>query len=176
MIISIDKLRKHVVTDETNESLRMRMEGIEDLIRKYTNHHFLDSNVRASVKITENGETSADRDLFIEGDTVEIFHSEFSDGLHEVVSKEGDGRYILSGCRMADEGFMVRVSYPASVVMGAISMLKYDLDKAGREDVASETLSRHSVTYRDEGSDGNAILGYPSRLTSFLRPFRRVRF
>lgn len=44
--------------------------------------------------------------------------------------------------------------------------------KAG---IASETISRHSVTYRDETTT-NFTNGYPSSLMGFLLPYKKARF
>jgi hypothetical protein len=41
--------------------------------------------------------------------------------------------------------------------------------------VASETISRHSVTYVDQTGD-NTIMGYPVALMGFLKPYRKARF
>lgn len=45
-------------------------------------------------------------------------------------------------------------------------------DKVG---VASETLSRHSVTYFAQDA-GNQLMGYPVTLLGFLKPFTKARF
>ena len=53
-------------------------------------------------------------------------------------------------------------------------MIGYDIDNEGRDGVASESLSRHSVSYVALGS-GNSIAGYPTHVTSFLKPYRRLK-
>lgn len=65
-------------------------------------------------------------------------------------------------------------SYPSDVRMGAINMMKYDNEYRDKAGIASETLSRHSVSYSGIGS--NASGGYPSGIISFLKPYYKGRF
>lgn len=67
------------------------------------------------------------------------------------------------------------VSYPADVKFGVANMLKWDLENRDKVGVASETISRHSVTYFDLSKD-NTLMGYPASLMGFLRPYRRAKF
>ena len=65
--------------------------------------------------------------------------------------------------------------YPVLVKLGALELLKYDeanSDK-GMEDVASESISRHSVTYKDRSAN---VDGYPKNLLAFLKPYKKARF
>ena len=65
--------------------------------------------------------------------------------------------------------------YPMDVKMGAVNLMKWELENREKVGVASETISRHSVTYFN--MDGtNAVMGYPSSLLGFLRPYKRARF
>ena len=65
--------------------------------------------------------------------------------------------------------------FPPDVKLGALKMLKWDIeDKVG---IQSETISRHTVTYfNTDGGDNNTALGYPKRLTDFLKPYRKAQF
>lgn len=65
--------------------------------------------------------------------------------------------------------------YPPDVKMGAINMLKWDFESRDKIGIASETVSRHSVTYADASGD-NATAGYPKAVLGFLRPYRRAQF
>lgn len=67
------------------------------------------------------------------------------------------------------------VQYPMLVKMGAIDLLKYDTANKGKamEDIASESISRHSVTYKDRSAN---VDGYPKNLLAFLKPYKRARF
>lgn len=65
--------------------------------------------------------------------------------------------------------------YPMDVKMGVVNLLKWELTGRNKAGIASETISRHSVTYRDETTT-NFTNGYPSSLMGFLLPYKRARF
>ena len=67
------------------------------------------------------------------------------------------------------------IEYPVLVIMGALDLLKYDVSNSAKdmEDVASESISRHSVTYKDRSAN---VYGYPKNLLAFLRPYKNARF
>ena len=67
------------------------------------------------------------------------------------------------------------VVYPADVKMGVINLFKWDEDKRDKVGIASESISRHSVTYSDMTGD-NCTIGYPKALMGFLKPYMRARF
>ena len=63
--------------------------------------------------------------------------------------------------------------YPADIKKGIVDMMQWDLTHWAKVGIASETLSRHSVTYFDMGA-GDSALGFPKALTGFLKPYRMV--
>ena len=70
---------------------------------------------------------------------------------------------------------------PPDVQMGIVNMIQYRLNvkkriEQGKENIASETLSRHSVTYvsPDDGSS-DSVMGYPVSIMGFCKPYRRPR-
>jgi len=67
------------------------------------------------------------------------------------------------------------INYPADVKMGVVNLLKWELTSRDKASVASETISRHSVTYRSD-TETNYINGYPASLMGFLRPYMKARF
>lgn len=67
------------------------------------------------------------------------------------------------------------IVYPADVKMGVINLLKWELNNRAKVGIASESISRHSVTYVSmSGSD--SALGYPKSLIGFLAPYMKARF
>lgn len=65
------------------------------------------------------------------------------------------------------------------VQKGIIDMVQYQIDTAkrtesGKQNVASETLSRHSVTYAKPDED-KFCMGYPLSVMGFCKPYRRPR-
>ena len=73
---------------------------------------------------------------------------------------------------MDDNGVII---YPADVKMGVVNLMKWELNSRDKVGVASESISRHSVTYFDMSGD-NSIMGYPRALMGFLKPYMRARF
>lgn len=174
MLISLSDLRKLITTDESDFSLAMRLGAIEEKIRSYTNNHFLDIGTRTGIVIRD-GLIDAECRRFHTGDTVELCHIRSNDELCIIAAVTKEGLYIPSEPLLdSSRGTMTLVRYPKDVVMGAVQMLQYDLQTSGREDVASETISRHSVTYRDPSASAS-VLGYPSKITGFLKAYRRAR-
>ncbi|MBO7326570.1 MAG: hypothetical protein J6U74_03565, partial [Clostridia bacterium] len=70
---------------------------------------------------------------------------------------------------------ITKVKYPQDVKMGAVNLIKWELTNREKVGVASETISRHSVTYFDMGKE-NTAMGYPVSLLGFLKPYRKARF
>ena len=71
---------------------------------------------------------------------------------------------------LTDEG-----EYPPDIKMGVVNMLKWELENRDKVGIASETISRHSVTYFDMNGD-NSTMGFPKALLGFLKPYMRARF
>lgn len=67
------------------------------------------------------------------------------------------------------------IEYPADVKMGVVNLMKWELGNRDKVGIASESISRHSVTYVDQTA-GNTIAGYPAALMGFLRPYIKARF
>jgi len=67
------------------------------------------------------------------------------------------------------------IEYPADIKMGVVNMLKWDLESRDKTGIASETLSRYSVTYHSQDT-ANTINGYPAALMGFLKPYMKARF
>ena len=65
--------------------------------------------------------------------------------------------------------------YPMDVKMGVVNLMKWELTNRDKVGVASETISRHSVTYFNMDA-GNAVMGFPVSLMGFLKPYKRARF
>lgn len=66
--------------------------------------------------------------------------------------------------------------WPMDIKMGCVKLIKYDMSRAAQKDgIASETISRHAVSYESRTAE-NTAMGYPIALTGFLRPYMRARF
>lgn len=73
--------------------------------------------------------------------------------------------------------------YPSDVKHGVLELLRYDLrdgneigiSSRSKMGVASESLSRRSVTYQSTNDD-NFAMGYPKKMLGFLKPYICARF
>lgn len=65
--------------------------------------------------------------------------------------------------------------YPIDVKLGAVNLLKWETANRDKVGIASETISRHSVSYVDM-TDDNSVMGYPKSLLGFLQPYKKARF
>lgn len=67
------------------------------------------------------------------------------------------------------------IQWPADIKLGVLNLLQWDLDYRDKVGLASETISRHSVTFAGT-TDAETEAGYPKALMKFLDPYRRARF
>lgn len=65
--------------------------------------------------------------------------------------------------------------WPDDIKMGVVKLIKWDMGTGEKVGIASETLSRHSVTF-ESMTDDNSKGGYPESLMGFLKPYMRARF
>lgn len=174
MIISVEDLKKLLPDFENlNDSLlEMKIQAIENLIRSYTNNNFQRRTCRFSAPSDVALLSVYDR--FNVGDTVQITESD-NNGLY-VIKEITDEKIILNKELLpSDDNLVTLVKYPLDVVMGAVNMLKWDLDNRNKIGIQSETLSRHSVTYFNMDGE-NSIVSYPKSLIGFLKPYMKARF
>ena len=65
--------------------------------------------------------------------------------------------------------------YPPDVKMGVVNLMTWELNDREKVGIASETISRHSVTYASAAA-AEFDMGYPKRLLGFLKPYMKARF
>lgn len=177
MIMTVDELRQFVTTDEADQALEARLQALELLIRAYTNNNFQKRAFRAvAVAMADNNQLLLKgANPFKTGDTLQVTESELNAGLVTVSTSSNDVITVKES--LYDEGGVVitKVVYPADVKLGVANMLKWQLENGDKVGVASETISRHSVTYFNMDGD-NSTIGFPKALTGFLRPYMKARF
>jgi hypothetical protein len=172
MIISVEELKQHINTSETDSVLEGKLQALELLIRKYTNNNFQKQAFRIFGDIADNAITPASA-LFKQGDTIQISQSDFNEGLYVV--KDVNNTITVEGILIDEPNILVtKVEYPMDVKMGVINMIKWDIENRAKVGIQSETISRHSVTYFNMDGD-NSSLGYPKSLVGFLKPYRKSR-
>lgn len=175
MIISVEQFKKYVPNvTESDEILKVKLQALELLIRKYTNNNFQNRGIRFNCPImTEKLYLSTD--MFKVGDTVQISESIYGNGVY-VIKAIVDGFMELDKALFDESEVLVtKVEYPVDVVMGAVNMMKWELENRDKVGIASETISRHSVTYFNMDGD-NSSMGYPKSLLGFLKPYMKARF
>lgn len=176
MIMTVDELRQFVTTDEADQALEARLQALELLVRAYTNNNFQKRAFRAvAVAMAGHNLLVQGANPFKTGDTLQITESELNDGLVTVSTSSNDA--ITVNEELYDESAIVvtKVVYPADIKLGVANMLKWQLENGDKVGVASETISRHSVTYFDMAGD-NSTMGFPKSVLGFLRPYKRARF
>lgn len=178
MILTVAELRQYITTDEEDQVLEAKLQALELLIRAYTNNNFQVRAFRAVAVASSEGNTLLFNSPipFKAGDTLQITESYFMPG--ELVTVEyASGDSVTVNEELTDESGVVvtKVKYPMDVKMGIVNLMKWELDNREKVGVASESISRHSVTYVDQTGE-NTIMGYPVALMGFLKPYRKARF
>lgn len=176
MLMTVDELRERITTDESDDLLAAKLRGFELLIRAYTNNNFQRRSERWAGDVV--GRTFIGEALvpFSAGDTVQVTFSLYNDGLYTVESTN-DLSFMVAERGLKDEIDVTAtlVRYPDDVKMGVVNLLKWELDSRNKVGVASETISRHAVTYFDLTGE-NAVMGFPKALMGFLTPYMKARF
>ena len=173
MIISVEEFKKFIQTDLTDEVLEAKLSALELLVRKYTNNNFQKRQIRFEANVTTVIPLTSP--YLAAGDTIQISESDYNDGIYTIKSI-GENEIILDKPLYPELCVLItKVVYPADVKMGVVNMLDWDINNRDKVGVASETISRHSVTYFNMDGD-NSITGYPKSLMGFLRPYMKARF
>ena len=162
MLMTVEHLRKFVDTETPDELLAEHLAALESAIRQETHNTFTERGFR-HVTAIQGGVMLTPSLRILTGDTVQICEQ-----LYTVLPDS-----MLSPAPAdTDSAVLHRVAYPPDVVMGCVDILRYKLSRAG---IASETISRHSVTFSGEDAY-SGVLGVPARLTKFLDRYRKARF
>ena len=178
MILTVSELREYITTEETDEMLEAKLQALELLIRAYTNNNFQIRALRAvAVAVEQGNELLFNSPVpFKVGDTLQITESDFMPDELVTVVTVADGSVMVNEDLNDESGVVVtKVKYPMDVKMGIVNLMKWELDNREKVGVASESISRHSVTYVDQTGD-NTIMGYPVALMGFLKAYRKARF
>ena len=174
MLLDVDKYESYGL-NPTDTAIEKRLEAVESFIRRHTNNNFQVRGVRFEAK-TSGGVLLGEHPHIKVGDTVQITQNDLNEGVYTVRAVK-DGVTALSS-ELFDTEFnrVTLVRYPEDVIRGAVGMIKYEdvrpKEKAG---IASEALSRHSVSYA-QMAEGNSLAGYPLEVISFLKPYMRAWF
>ena len=177
MIMTVAELKQFMTTDVEDAVLEAKLQALELLIRAYTNNNFQKRAFRAVAVAMSSGHQLLVNtpNPFKAGDTLQITDSELNAGLVNVRTST-NGKITVAEELYDESGIIItKVVYPADVKLGVANLLKWELDNRDKVGVASETISRHSVTYFDMSKD-NSTMGYPASLLGFLKPYVKARF
>lgn len=174
MILTVQELKRYVTTDEEDQALEARLSALELLVRAYTHNNFQKRAFRRMADIA-SGTMVMNGNPYRVGDTVQVTSSHFNEGLFTVTQANESTITVKEETFDEDDVLVTKVDYPMDIKMGVINLMKWELERRDKVGVASETISRHSVTY-ESMTDDNSIMGYPKTLMGFLRPYRKARF
>ena len=178
MIMTVSELRRFVEAQEDDQVLEAKLQALENLVRSHTNNNFQDRAFRAvAVAVSDGGKLMINSAIpFRAGDTMQISESELQQGALVTVLSVTDGMITVKEELFDESGIVItKVKYPSDVKMGVANLVKWELANRDKVGVASESISRHSVTYFN--MDGqNSSMGFPKSLLGFLRPYMRMRF
>lgn len=174
MLWSIEKLKTmDDFKDVPEDTLKIKIKAIETAIRAYTNNNFQERFIRFVASSRQNVLDSCHAFLKV-GDTIEITQSLSNNGLYTIENIKNGATYLNQNLNCEKFNLVTLIKYPDDILEGALSMLKWNIENADKIGVASETISRHSVTYF--GTDkSNTILGYPAAIMGFLNPYVRAK-
>lgn len=180
MILTVAELRTHIETTSTDDVLEAELSALEAAIRKVTNNNFQNRAMRCESAIVD-GVISTPSIYFAVGDTVQITNDPVNNGLYII----DEGMTLSPSPYNSERSTITKIVYPKDIVMGVVEIMKWKLRNAdansgdtSKMPVQSETISRHSVTYRSDGteSDIDIELGAPRKYATFLRRYAKARF
>ncbi len=177
MIMTVAEFREYVDADAPDVTLEARLQAIELFIRGYTNNNF---QVKGTGRIADVVSGHFDVEAlnpYKVGDTIHISGSDKNDGLYTVKEADDHSFWVNEPTRDEIDVFVTLVDYPADVKVGVMEMMKYDLENRvkARSGIQSETISRHSVTYKVPDK-ADTVQGYPQHLMGFLDRHMKARF
>ena len=170
MIITVEDLKKQVSTALDDDLITTKLDGIEAVIRAYTNNNFQLRAVRFEAHSKDKGLYGSPR-FFSVGDTVQISASGVNDGLYTVTAVYDDHIEVDKPLYEAD-CLVTKVQYPADVVQCVVDLFRWKQERGDKVGIKSETLSRHSVTYEDSAT---LYMGYPTGILNGLKLYRKAR-
>lgn len=177
MIMTVEEFRTHVNTDAPDNVLESRLKAVELFIRKHTHNNFQVKGTGRIADVVGGLFTMEALNPYEVGDTIQISGSDKNDGLYTIKEVNEFTFMVNEPTRDEIDVFVTLVEYKEDVKLGVVELLKYELGsrKKVNAGIQSETISRHSVTYKvPDASD--TVKGYPQHLMGFLEPYMKARF
>ena len=177
MLMSVAELRQFIETEEEDQALEAKLQALELLIRAYTCNNFQIRAFRSVAIAASPSSLLTNLPIpFRIGDTLQITESELQPDMLVTVTDIKNGIITVKE-ELFDESAVVitKVKYPLDIKIGVVNLMKWELNNRDKVGIASETISRHSVTYFNMDGD-NTLMGFPKSLLGFLKPYRKARF
>jgi len=175
MIISVNELKQMPeFADKSDAVLQRKLNAIESLIRAYTNNNFQNRLIR--FEAPSSAILLGCEPMISVNDTVQITES-VNQGLYviQAIDTAKKETTLNKALFPAENNLITKVEYPDAVVEGVINMMIWEVQNRNKVGIQSETLSRHSVTYFAQDAN-NQVMGYPTTLLGFLKPYIKARF
>lgn len=175
MIVSVDEIMTLPEFQGADVNVvQKKLDGLEVLIRSYTNNNFQNRNIRFLASSVGNKINGVSPFLRV-GDTIQISESLVNDGLYVIKEISDVSITVDKEIFCVPRNLVTKVEYPLDVQQGIIKLMKWEQTHKDKTGIKSETLSRHSVTYYDQ-DENNQVMGYPVSLLGFLDSYMKARF
>ena len=175
MIVPVSELMQmSEFTGMTEAVLQRKLNAAESLIRAYTNNNFQNRLIRFEAPSSEI--LLGCSPMLSVNDTVQITES-VNQGLYviQAIDTAKEETKLNKPLFSAETNLITKVEYPDAVVEGVINLMIWEVQNRNKVGIQSETLSRHSVTYFSQDAS-NQVMGYPTALLGFLKPYIKARF
>ena len=171
MIISVDTLKNvyGIYKDEQEALVQAKLDGLESLIRLYTNNNFQNRNIRIECPSIDNYLIGASP-YFRVGDTVQITNSKINDGLYVIEEISNNKIKLDKDIYDCENQIVTKIEYPQAVISTLVNILSWDEKNGSKMGIQSESIGRHSVSYFAQ-NDQNSLGGYPIHLFNPLKQF-----
>lgn len=174
MILSVEELKSYVdVKSMSDSQIEAKLRGLEKAIRNATNNNFQNRKKRFTAP-SDNKSILSTNPYFAVGDTIQISQS-INDGLYVITAIKDGIMQVDQPIYPADSNLITKVEYDDDIKMGIVDIMKWEDKMRDKVGVASETISRHSVSYFSQDAS-NSLMGYPKTLLGFLEPHYKARF
>lgn len=173
MIISVDEAKEQMnLSGWTDAKIKRKLTSIEAAIRSYCNNNFQNRNIRCVTSIVD-GILCGVHPVMKAGDTVQISGSKYNDGLY-VLKQQEDLLVTDETLTDEDQVLVTKIEYPADIVDCCFDVMEWENSMRDKVGIASETISRHSVTYFANDAS-NTVEGYPVALFGKCKKYRKAR-
>ena len=186
MLMTVEELKQYVTTDRSDAVLGAMLQALELTIRRYTNNNFQNRGFRVEADIVDGEFHTGVIAPFVAGDTVMISESDKQSGMLCTVKEVKDGSFTVNeNVTDEDDVLVTEVVYPADIMLGAANINDWQLRNQAMNSgdtsaapVASETISRHSVSYVTDASEADLStdFGVPKKHVAFLMGYKKARF